>query len=109
MKARLLAAAHEQIAAKIKLRSVNLERFPRNQAGTSRGQAPFAGLMVARKQMFGDDQLQDRITEEFETLIVEMPLLFFMRDTGMRERFRQQLRVAKLITDAFFQRMHVRA
>jgi hypothetical protein len=32
--------------------------------------------------------------------------LRFMTQTGMRQRLRQQKRIAKLITDAFFQRAH---
>jgi very-short-patch-repair endonuclease len=40
-------------------------------------------------------------------LVIEMTLLRFVTETRMRQRFREQQRVAKLVADSFFQRMHV--
>lgn len=52
-------------------------------------------------------ELQDRIAEKFQTLIVEMMPLCLMPHARMRKRFRQQERVAELVTNAVFERIHL--
>jgi hypothetical protein len=59
------------------------------------------------KQMFGDDKLQNGVTEEFQTLIIKMVPLCFVPETGMSERLGQQKRIAELITDAFLEWTHI--
>ena len=104
--ARFFAAAHQQMPAKIEAGGAHLERFARDEARPPRRQATFAGFAVTREEMLRDDELQDRIAEKFEALIIELRPLFFVRDARMSERFGEQLRIAKLIADAFFERMH---
>ena len=41
-----------------------------------------------------------------ETLVVELRPLLFMRDARMSERLGEELRILKLITNAFFERVH---
>jgi hypothetical protein len=50
--------------------------------------------------MFGKDQLEHSVTEEFQALIVEMMPLGFVSKAGMRQGLRQQKRISKLVTDA---------
>jgi hypothetical protein len=56
--------------------------------------------------MLGDDELEDGVTEKFESLIIKVSALFLMPHTRMGERLPEQLRIAKLMRDALFQRMH---
>jgi hypothetical protein len=58
------------------------------------------------KQTFGNDKLQDRVTEEFEALIIEMIAPGFVPDARMGERLHQQKRISKLVANAFFERSH---
>ena len=58
------------------------------------------------KKMFRDHDLENGIAEKLQPLIVKMMALRFVTETGMRERFRQQKRIAKLVVDAFFERTH---
>jgi hypothetical protein len=59
------------------------------------------------KEMFGHHELQNRIAQKLQTLIIEMMLLSLMSHAWMRERFRQQERVAELVTNAVFERVHL--
>jgi hypothetical protein len=58
------------------------------------------------EKIFGDHELKNRIAQKFETLIIKMPLLGFVTEAWMSQRFGQKQRIAKLITDSFFERMH---
>jgi len=58
-------------------------------------------------KMLGDHQLKHRVAQKFQTLIIKMVLLRLVRQTRVRQRFRQQKRIAKLITDPFFEWAHV--
>ena len=58
------------------------------------------------EQVLGDDELEDRVAQEFQTLIVEMTLLRFVTETWVRQRFGEQKRIAKLVVDSFLERMH---
>ena len=40
------------------------------------------------KQMFGDDKLENGVSEKFQTLIIKMMPLRFVPETGMSERLR---------------------
>src|SRR5256885_7436563 len=59
------------------------------------------------EQVLGDDELEDRVAQEFQTLIVEMTLLRFVTETRVRQRFGEQKRIAKLVIDSFLERMHL--
>jgi hypothetical protein len=50
--------------------------------------------------MFGKDQLEDGVSEEFQPLIVEMMPLGLVPKARMRQGFRQQERISKLVADA---------
>ena len=58
------------------------------------------------KKIFGDDQLKDRVSQKFQTLIIEMSLRL-VAETRMGQRLRQQKRIAKFVTDSFFERIHL--
>jgi hypothetical protein len=57
--------------------------------------------------MLSDDELKDRIAQEFQPLIIEMSAVRLVPQTRVRERFRQQQRIAELVADAFFERVHL--
>ena len=59
------------------------------------------------KEMFGNDKLEDGVTEEFQTLIIKMIALRFMAEAGVSERLREQKRIAELVTDTFLERTHL--
>ena len=104
--ARFFAAAHQQVPAKIEAGRVHLERFTRDEARPAGRQPTFPGFAVTREEVLGDDELQNSIAQELEALVVELRPLLFMRDARMSERLREELRILKLITNAFFERVH---
>ena len=59
------------------------------------------------EEIFGDDKLKDRVAQKFQALIIKMSLLGLVAETRMSQRFGEQKRIAKFVTDSFFQRMHV--
>src|SRR4029077_3557369 len=58
-------------------------------------------------KIFRDDQLKDRVSQKFQTLVIKMISLRLVGQARMGQRLRQQKRIAKLITDAFFERTHL--
>ena len=86
-----------------------LERIARDQARAQFREATFRFPGKLRVEMFGNDQLEHGIAEEFEPLIIEMFSLRFVPKTGVRQRLRQKQRIAKLVANAFFHRIHVPA
>src|SRR5205085_8961450 len=101
--------SHHQIAPQVERRCVNCERLPRNQARPKLRQLSFSLILKMSKKMLRYDKLQNRIAKKFQTLIVEMIPLCLMSQARMRERLRQQERIAELVTDAVFERIHGRA
>ena len=59
------------------------------------------------KEMLGDHQLENGIAQEFQTLVIEMMPLSLVPQAWMRERLRQQERIAELVSNAVFQRIHL--
>jgi hypothetical protein len=104
--ARFFAAAHQQVPAKIEAGRAHLEGFARDEARPAGRQTTFPSFAVTREQVLGDDELQDSVAQEFETLVVELRPLLFMHDARMSERLGEELRILKLITNAFFERVH---
>ena len=58
--------------------------------------------------MLRHDQLEDGVAQELEALIIEMLLLLFVSNARMSQGLGQEMWIPKLITDALFERMHVR-
>lgn len=56
--------------------------------------------------MFRDHELEDGVAEKLEPLIVELLFLFFVPQARMGQGLDQKLRVLKLVTDSFFERVH---
>ncbi len=54
-----------------------------------------------------NDELKNCITKKFQALIVKALARRLVTHAGVRERFRQQKRIAEFVTDAFFERCHV--
>jgi hypothetical protein len=94
------------MAAEIQTDGLHFERLSRYESRPPDRQATLAGVAEKLEQMLGNDELKNRVAEEFEPLIIKMRALFFMTHAGMSERFGQQLRVAKPMPDAFFEWVH---
>jgi hypothetical protein len=60
-------------------------------------------------EMFGDDELENRVAQKLEALVVEVRAVRLVPQTRMRECFREEQRVPEFVADAFFERIHVRA
>lgn len=56
--------------------------------------------------MLGHDELEDRIAEKFQALIIEMMPMRFVAEARMRQRFREQKRIAKFMSDSFLEWIH---
>jgi hypothetical protein len=54
------------------------------------------------KKIFRHDELEDRIAQEFQALIIEMSLLSLMTEAGMGQSLGQQERILEFVTDSFF-------
>ncbi len=55
--------------------------------------------------MLRDDELEHGIAEKLEPLIIEVMPLRFVAEARMRHRFCEQKRIAKLMADAFLERV----
>jgi len=60
------------------------------------------------EEMFRDDELQDRVPQKFQTLIIEILALGLVAQAGMRQRLRQEERVVEFVLDSFLQGIHGR-
>jgi hypothetical protein len=56
--------------------------------------------------VLGEDDLQNRVSQELKTLVIEMMALSLVPETGMRERLREQQGIPELVTNALFQGTH---
>jgi len=56
--------------------------------------------------MLGHDELEHGVAEKLKALIIEMMPMGLVPKTRMSQRFRQEKRIAKLVTDTFFERIH---
>ena len=81
----------------------------RDHSCTQFSEAPFAGTGKMGVEMLGHDQLQDRISQKLQPLIIKMPPLRLVAEARMGQRFRQQKRVAKFILDSLFKWIHAAA
>src|ERR1700752_904078 len=82
------------------------ERFPGNEPGAKLCQLPFGFILEMSEQMFRHYELEDRVAQKFQALIIKMMLPGLVSHAWMRERFRQQERVSELIANAVFERIH---
>jgi hypothetical protein len=58
------------------------------------------------KEPLGENQLQHGVAEEFQPLVVKVVPLRLMPERRVRERLRKQERIAELIFEALFERVH---
>jgi hypothetical protein len=56
--------------------------------------------------MFGNDQLQDRVAQKFQTLVIEMVPVRLVPQARMRKGLSEEKRVPKFVTDSVFERVH---
>src|SRR5439155_17295159 len=88
---------------------MQFQRLTRDHSCTQFSEAPFAGTGKMGVEMLGHHQLQYRISQKLQPLIIEMPPLRFVAEARMGQRFRQQKRVAKFILDSLFKWTHAAA
>ena len=81
--------------------------FARNQPRTQFGQLSFGLAAKITEQILGNNELENGVAEKLQALIIKMIPLRLMAQAGVRERFRQQKRIAELVTNVFFERRHV--
>ena len=104
----LLAASEHEVVAEAEGGSVLFQAFAGDDAGAELGQLAFAECGEEAVEVVGDDELQDRVTKEFEPLVVEVEGLALEREAGVGEGFGEEERIAKLIADAPLEGIHVR-
>ena len=63
----------------------------------------FTFLGIEFVELFGEDEVENGVAEEFKPLVVFKPLLLLVCDRGVGERNLQQFRVLESISDAFLQ------
>src|SRR4029434_5735832 len=85
---------------------VNPQAFARNDSGAQFGELPFARLRIPIEKILRKDQLEHRIPEEFQPLIIKMVPVRFVAEAGVGEGFGEEEGIAELILDALLQRIH---
>ena len=106
--ARLFAASHHEVTAQVQFLRPRLERRARDDPGAKLGHRALAEIRIEAVEVLGDDQLDDRITQKFESLVVEGVVLPLERNARMRHRLSQKKPVAKLVAESSFDRIHDR-
>jgi len=92
--------------SQLDLRRVDRQRFARNEARPQLRELSLRFRGEISVEMLRDDELKDRIAQKFQPLIIEMAAVRLVPQTRVGERFRQEQRIAELVTDAFFERVH---
>src|SRR5437660_3714222 len=88
---------------------VGLKGVARNQTRPQLGQPALLFLWEIGIKIFGDDKLENRITEKFQSLVVLLISLFFVGETRMRQCLLEQSLIAKMVAEALLERFHVNA
>ena len=104
--ARLLAAAHHEVFADADRDGMHAQPLAGDQPGTHLGEVALGKRREPRKKMFGKDQLQDGVAQEFEPLIVKMMPLRLVAQARVGQSFRKQKGIAEFILNPLFQRIH---
>ena len=86
--------------------SMHFQAVARDETGAHLRELALAELWKMIEQPLGKDELEHRIAEEFQPLIVEMMPLRLVPERRVRERLRQQERVAEFIFEALFEGIH---
>jgi hypothetical protein len=95
------------MASEIEHHGVRPEGVARDQPRPQFRQRPFLFLREMGVEIFRHHQLQNGITQKFEPLIINVITLFLVPDTRVCQRLFQQTRVAKSVTEAQLERVHV--
>src|SRR6476469_4988404 len=95
--------------AQIECLGMGPERVPRHQTRPQLRQSALLFLWEMGIEIFGDDKLQNRITEKFQSLVVLVIALFFVGETRMRQCLLEQSLIAKMVAEALLERFHVSA
>lgn len=59
------------------------------------------------EEMFGNDELQNRVAQKLQPLIIKVRAVRLVAQTRMGERFGEEKRVPEFVTDAIFERIHL--
>src|SRR6266705_224829 len=107
--ARFLAPTHQQELSEIERGGMGFQCVTRDQARAQFRQLSLRLIAEMPKKIFRHHELQDRVAQKFQALIIKMTLLGLMAEARMGQRLGQQKWIAEFVTDSFFQRMHVSA
>jgi hypothetical protein len=103
----LLALAEHHPLADAELAGDLAQAGLAHDLGAGHAELAFPELRIPRHQLVAHDQVEDRVAQELEPLIVEMLPLFFVGNARVSEGLSQETGITKLIPDALFERMHV--
>ena len=101
-----LAFAHHEVLAKIDLGSVAGKCGTGDEAGAQLGEVPLIEIGEPVEELVGEDQLDHGVAEKFEPLVIEVRLVGLVGEARVGERFGQEERITKLVSDAFFEGPH---
>ena len=87
---------------------VDPQTLARDQLRAQFRQLALGEIGVLVEEIFREDELKDRVSQEFQALIVEVVALRLMPEARMSQRFRQEERIAKLVPQSLFERIHER-
>ena len=104
----LLPATQHEVVAETKGRGVLFQALARDETGAEFGELSFAEGREKAVEVVGDDELQDRVAEELEALVVEMEGFAFERQAGVGEGLGEEEGVTELVADVPLQWIHVR-
>jgi hypothetical protein len=90
-----LAPAEDEMVAQAQLLGQGLEMMPVHEPGAQHRQPAFGQLGKATVKLRRHRELQHRVAQEFQPLIVRQLLPFFMPEGGMRQGLAQQHLIGK--------------
>ena len=97
-----LASSHHEVSAQTDVDGVHFETFPRNETRTQFCQLSFAEMRKQTEKVFSKNDLEDRVTEKLETLIIEMMSLRLVAEARMGQSLGQEKRVSEFVSDSLF-------
>jgi hypothetical protein len=85
---------------------VDPEPFARNKLRPQLRELPLGEVRVLIEEVLGEDELEDRIAEEFEALIVEVMPLRLVAQARVSESLSQEQGIAEFVAKTLFERIH---
>ena len=103
-----LAAPENEMFPQAEFLGHALEVMPVHESCPQHGQPALGQLREAAIELRGDGQLQHRIAEKFEPLVVRKPLPLFMTEGCVSQRLTQQVAIGKRMAETFLKLFETR-